>query len=74
LLTAGKDHLVAPASTEGIRPHVGSGDVQSMEIGAGHVGLVVGSKAHHTLWPAATRWLGERSTSKPGGFAHRASS
>jgi poly(3-hydroxyalkanoate) synthetase len=45
-----------------------------MEIGAGHVGLVVGSKAHHTLWPAATRWLGERSTSKPGGFAHRASS
>jgi polyhydroxyalkanoate synthase subunit PhaC len=67
LLTAGKDHLVAPASTEGIRPHVGSSDIQSMEIGAGHVGLVVGSKAHQTLWPAATRWLGERSTSKTGG-------
>jgi polyhydroxyalkanoate synthase len=66
LLTAGKDHLVAPSSTEGIRPHVGSSDIQSMEIGAGHVGLVVGSKAHQTLWPAATRWLGERSTSKTG--------
>ncbi|HEY4392853.1 MAG TPA: alpha/beta fold hydrolase [Polyangia bacterium] len=69
LLTAGKDHLVAPSSTEGIRPHVGSSDIQSMEIGAGHVGLVVGSKAHQTLWPAATRWLGERSTSKTGGPA-----
>jgi polyhydroxyalkanoate synthase len=69
LLTAGKDHLVAPSSTEGIRPHVGSADIQSMEIGAGHVGLVVGTKAHQTLWPAATRWLGERSASKTGGLA-----
>jgi len=66
LLTAGKDHLVAPSSTEGIRPHVGSSDIQSMEIGAGHVGLVVGSKAHQTLWPAATRWLGDRSTARTG--------
>ena len=28
-----------------------------MEIDAGHVGLVVGSKAHKTFWPEATRWL-----------------
>ncbi|HEY6476126.1 MAG TPA: class III poly(R)-hydroxyalkanoic acid synthase subunit PhaC, partial [Polyangia bacterium] len=74
LLTAGKDHLVAPSSTEGIRPHVGSRDIQSMEIDAGHVGLVVGSKAHQTFWPAATRWLGERSTPKPDGFGVGASS
>ncbi len=74
LLTAGKDHLIAPASTEGIRPHVASSDIASMEIGAGHVGLVVGSKAHQTLWPAATRWLGERSTSKPDGPGRPASS
>ena len=32
LLTAKNDHLVAPASTEGIRPHVGSRDVTSMAI------------------------------------------
>jgi polyhydroxyalkanoate synthase subunit PhaC len=73
LLTAGKDHLISPSSTEGIRPHVGSRDVRSMEVGAGHVGLVVGSKAHQTLWPAATRWLGERSTSRPEGFDRPAS-
>jgi polyhydroxyalkanoate synthase len=63
LLTAGNDHLVAPGSTEGIRPHVGSRDVKSMAIGAGHVGLVVGAKAHAQFWPEATRWAAERSTS-----------
>jgi len=62
LLTASNDHLVAPASTEGIRPHVGSNDVTSMPIGAGHVGLVVGAKAHAKVWPEATRWAAERST------------
>jgi polyhydroxyalkanoate synthase len=61
LLTASNDHLVAPASTEGIRPHVASRDVTSMPIAAGHVGLVVSGKAQKTFWPAATSWLGERS-------------
>jgi polyhydroxyalkanoate synthase subunit PhaC len=74
LLTAGKDHLIAPSSTEGIRRHVGSRDIESMEIGAGHVGLVVGTKAHQTLWPAATRWLGQRSMAKPDGIGRPASS
>lgn len=64
LLTARADHLVAPASTEGIRPHVGSRDVQSMTIDAGHVGLVVGGKAQKVFWPEATRWLGDRSTGR----------
>jgi polyhydroxyalkanoate synthase len=62
LLTAKSDHLVAPASTEGIRPHVGSGDVTSIDFPAGHVGLVVGGRAHERLWPQATRWAAERST------------
>jgi len=62
LLTARNDHLVAPASTEGIRPHLGSTDVSSVGIDAGHVGLVVGGKAQGVLWPAAARWLAERST------------
>jgi polyhydroxyalkanoate synthase len=65
LLTASNDHLVAPASTEGIRPHVGSVDVKSMAIGAGHVGLVVGAKAHAKFWPEATAWTAERSTPRP---------
>jgi polyhydroxyalkanoate synthase subunit PhaC len=67
LLTAKNDHLVSPASTEGIRPHVATPDIESMEIGAGHVGLVVSSRAHKTFWPAATRWLGDRSTPLHGG-------
>jgi poly[(R)-3-hydroxyalkanoate] polymerase subunit PhaC len=62
LLTANSDHLVAPASTEGIRPTVGSRDVKSMSIGGGHVGLVVGLRAHETFWPEATRWVVDRST------------
>jgi polyhydroxyalkanoate synthase len=66
LLTAKNDHLVAPSSTEGIRPHVGARDVHSMEIDAGHVGLVVSGRAHQTFWPAATRWLGDRSTASGG--------
>jgi polyhydroxyalkanoate synthase len=61
LLTAKNDHLVAPPSTEGIRRRVGSTDVESMIVDAGHVGLVVGGKAQRTVWPAATKWLAERS-------------
>jgi polyhydroxyalkanoate synthase len=62
LLTATKDHLVAPRSTEGILPHVASRDVRTMMIEAGHVGLVVSDRAHKSLWPEATHWLAERST------------
>jgi polyhydroxyalkanoate synthase len=62
LLTATKDHLVSPQSTEGIRPHVSSRDIRSMTIDGGHVGLVTGAKAQKTLWPRATRWLAQRST------------
>jgi polyhydroxyalkanoate synthase len=65
LLTASNDHLVAAASTEGLRAHVRSTDVTSMAIGAGHVGLVVGAKAHAKYWPEATRWAAERSTPRP---------
>ncbi len=63
LLMAKNDHLVAPSSTERIRPRVGSKDVESVTIDAGHVGLVVGGKAQRSLWPDATRWLASRSTS-----------
>jgi polyhydroxyalkanoate synthase len=65
LLMAKNDHLVPPSSTEGVRAHVGSRDVESVVIDAGHVGLVVGGKAQKKLWPDATRWLGARSTPLP---------
>lgn len=57
LLTASNDHLVAPASTEGIRPHVASREVRALSVDAGHVGLAVSSKAQRKLWPEAARWL-----------------
>ncbi len=65
LLTAKNDHLVAPSSTLGIRPHLGSRDVEAMTIDAGHVGLVVSSKAQKKLWPEATRWLVQRASAAP---------
>jgi polyhydroxyalkanoate synthase len=60
LLTAAADHLVPPASTEGIRPHVASRDIRSISIDAGHVGLVVSARAHRAVWPQATEWLAAR--------------
>ncbi len=62
LLTADKDHLVPPSSTLAIEDLVSSAERKSLSIDAGHVGLVVSSRAHQTLWHAATRWLAERSS------------
>jgi polyhydroxyalkanoate synthase len=64
VLTARKDHLVPPTSTESVLPHVKSPDAKSMTLDAGHVGLVVGARAHKSFWPDATRWLAERSTAR----------
>jgi polyhydroxyalkanoate synthase len=71
LLTAKKDHLVAPSSTEAIRRYVGSQDVASMSIDGGHVGLVTGSNAQVTVWPDATSWMANRSTASQAGCRHR---
>lgn len=73
LLTARADHLVPPSQTERIASLVGSKDVKTMCLEAGHVGLAVSSKAHKTFWPAATRWIAERSspaTDEPRKAAH----
>jgi hypothetical protein len=37
-----------------------------MSIEAGHVGLVVGGKAHKVFWPKTTQWLADRSTRAAG--------
>jgi polyhydroxyalkanoate synthase len=62
LLVATGDHLVPPAQSEGILGHVGSKDVASKVLDAGHVGLAVSSKAHKKFWPEATKWVADRST------------
>jgi polyhydroxyalkanoate synthase len=66
LLAAKADHLVPPSSTAGILPYVRSQDVRSVVVDAGHVGLVVSSKAHRSVWPMATQWLADRSTDATG--------
>lgn len=66
LLAATGDHLVPPSSTFGIEPHVGSTKVKKMTINAGHVGLVVSSKAHKQLWPDAAMWIADHSTTVKG--------
>lgn len=62
LLAATGDHLVRPASTFGIEPCVRSSEVKKMTINAGHVGLVVSSKAHKTFWPEASQWILDHTT------------
>jgi polyhydroxyalkanoate synthase len=63
LLAATFDHLVTPASTLGIEPHVGCQEVKKMTIDAGHVGLAVSSKAHRQFWPEVANWLADHSQS-----------
>jgi polyhydroxyalkanoate synthase len=62
LLTASADHLVPPSQTEGIVPYVGSKEIKSMTLDAGHIGLAVSSKAHKQFWPDATLWIADHST------------
>jgi polyhydroxyalkanoate synthase len=66
LLTASGDHLVPPSQTQGIVPHVGTKDINSMTLNAGHIGLAVSNKAHKSFWPDATRWIADRSTGTQG--------
>ncbi len=60
-LMATKDDLVPCAQSEPFNDLVGSSDRRTIKIAAGHIGLAVGSKAQRELWPAAARWLAERS-------------
>jgi len=62
LITAEHDHLVPPPATLAIADHAASREIEAMTNPSGHVGLAVGRAAHGHLWPAACRWLGERSS------------
>ena len=64
MLVARHDHLVPPGSTLALEELVGSREVSSMSIDAGHIGLAVGTKAHQQLWPDATNWIADHSTTR----------
>jgi polyhydroxyalkanoate synthase len=56
-----RDHLVPPAMARPLVDLVGSADREYLELPAGHVGLLAGSRARDMLWPALTAWLDARS-------------
>jgi polyhydroxyalkanoate synthase len=66
LLTADADHLVPTLSTLALKKAVGSSDVRSLSIDAGHIGLAVSRKAHKDggLWPRTAMWLADRSSTR----------
>ena len=55
------DDLVAPRSSSALNDAVGSADKSTIEFHSGHVGLIIGQRAHRDVWPKVGNWLRERS-------------
>jgi polyhydroxyalkanoate synthase len=55
------DHIVPNAQSLPVAELVGSDDVTTEIVHAGHIGIMAGGKARHVLWPSLSSWLGERS-------------
>jgi polyhydroxyalkanoate synthase len=60
-VVAEKDHLVPPSSSLAAGDYTSSTDREVMKCPTGHIGLSVSGKALKNLWPAAVKWLKERS-------------
>lgn len=60
-LVAESDHLVPREQSDPLDRLVGSTDVATRSLRAGHIGLAVSGKAHGEFWPAAADWLAARS-------------
>jgi poly[(R)-3-hydroxyalkanoate] polymerase subunit PhaC len=60
-VVAQKDDLVAPASSTALNTVVGSNDKSIIEFPSGHVGLIMGHRAHKEVWPKVGYWLKDRS-------------
>jgi polyhydroxyalkanoate synthase len=58
---AQKDDLVPPASSTALNDAVGSKDKSIIEFSSGHVGLIMGQRAHKNVWPKVGDWLKHRS-------------
>jgi len=58
---AQKDDLVPPASSTALNDAVGSKDKSIVEFPSGHVGLIIGQRAHKEVWPKVGEWLKYRS-------------
>jgi polyhydroxyalkanoate synthase len=60
-LMARSDDLVPCAQSLPFNDLVASTDRKAITLEAGHIGLAVGGKAQHELWPQACDWLAKRS-------------
>jgi polyhydroxyalkanoate synthase len=60
-VVAQRDDLVASRSSIALNNAVGSVDKSSIEFQSGHVGLIIGQRAHQEVWPKVGDWLRERS-------------
>jgi polyhydroxyalkanoate synthase len=64
-ITASEDHLCPPKSAEALNRAVASEDETAISVPGGHLGAVIGPKAHHLLWTRIDDWLSERSGHHP---------
>jgi polyhydroxyalkanoate synthase subunit PhaC len=60
-VVAQKDDLVTPASSTALNDAVGSKDKSIIEFSSGHVGVIMGHRAHKEIWPKVGDWLKHRS-------------
>ena len=60
-VVAQRDDLVASRSSIALNNAVGSVDKSAIEFQSGHVGLIIGQRAHQEVWPKVGDWLRERS-------------
>ena len=60
-VVAQRDDLVASRSSIALNNAVGSADKSAIEFQSGHVGLIIGQRAHQEVWPKVGDWLRERS-------------
>ena len=59
-IVASMDDLVAPESSKALNKVIGSTDNKLIEFPSGHVGALIGPRAHKELWPKVGSWLKER--------------
>jgi polyhydroxyalkanoate synthase len=60
-IIAQRDDLVAPASSTALNNAVGSKDKSIIDFPSGHVGMIMGHRAHKEVWPKVGNWLKDRS-------------
>jgi len=56
-VVAQRDDLVASRSSIALNNAVGSVDKSAIEFQSGHVGLIIGQRAHKEVWPKVCNWV-----------------